>query len=183
MRTHAAGAASALPAARTSAALGRRGRPETANASNSYPYSGTSRASTRSGDPAKVTRPPRCRSASATASAGATCPTVPPAAIRNRSCRSSAITGDVKEDADRTEHHHEARAAVGDERERDSGQRRNADRGGHVDRGLPTDERRDPGCEPFCEGVAAGDREPHARVRERAERHQHERDPDEAELL
>src|SRR6476646_12067424 len=169
MRRHAAGAVNAWPAARSRAVPGRRGRPETAKASNSYPRSGTSRASTRSGDPANVTSPPRRRSASATASAGATCPTVPPAAIRNRSCRSPAITRDVKEDADPDEQHHEARAAVGDERKRDPGERRQPDCGSHVDRRLPANERRDARREPLCERVAARDREPNPRIAEGAE--------------
>ncbi len=47
-------------------------KPETANVSSSKPASGTSRDSTRSGDPANVTATPRARSASATASAGRT---------------------------------------------------------------------------------------------------------------
>src|SRR5919204_589508 len=54
----------------------------------------------RSGDPANVTCTPRRWSASATASDGATCPAVPPAAIRHRSCRPFSTAGDVKEDAD-----------------------------------------------------------------------------------
>ena len=49
-----------------------RGKPETTNVSSSNPASGTSRDSTRSGDPAKVTFTPRSRSASATARAGRT---------------------------------------------------------------------------------------------------------------
>src|SRR5881392_1953606 len=112
-----------------SAGLSRRGRPETANVSSSYPASGTSRASTRSGDPANVTLTPRARSSSATASAGRTCPAVPPAAIRHRSSLLSRMAnGDVKEHAHGRELDDEARAAVGDERKRDPRERR-----GHED--------------------------------------------------
>src|SRR4249919_165667 len=110
-------------------------------------------ASTRSGDPANVTSTPRRWSASATASAGATCPTVPPAAIRHRSCCSSAITSDVKEHADGTEHHDEARASVREEWKRDSGQRRGPDDGRNVDRSLAADEGGDARGEPLCERI------------------------------
>ena len=67
-----AGAAEARQAARSWAALGRRGRPETGNVSSGKPASGTSRDSTRSAVPANVTVTPRSRSASPTASAGRT---------------------------------------------------------------------------------------------------------------
>src|SRR5205823_13289193 len=100
-----------------------------------------SRASTRSGDPAKLTAAPRARSASAIASAGRTCPAVPPAAIRHRSSRDPPMTTrDVKEDPDCEEVDNEARAAVGDERQRDPGQRRHTEHGGEVDHGLAADE-------------------------------------------
>ena len=66
------GAADARQAARSCAALGVRGRPETGKVSSSKPASGTSRDSTRSGVPANVTVSPRARSASPTASAGLT---------------------------------------------------------------------------------------------------------------
>ena len=49
---------------------------------------------------------------------------------------------DVKEDADASERDDEARAAVGDERQRDPGQRREPEDGGEVDRRLAADERR-----------------------------------------
>src|SRR6185436_3473109 len=100
----------------------RRGIPETANVSSSKPASGTSRDSTRSGDPANVTVTPRARSASPTASAGRTCPAVPPAAITHRSSDDPLIDGDVKENSHGGEEHHEARASVGDERQRDTGE-------------------------------------------------------------
>ena len=80
----------------------------------------------------------------------------PPAAIRHRSCRCSAIaTGDVKEDADRQERDDEARAAVRDERQRNPGQRREPEDGGEVDRRLPADERRDARREPLSERILA----------------------------
>src|SRR4051794_9906274 len=169
IRAHAIGAAAARPSARASGSPGRRGKPEMSNASNAYPRSGTSRASTRSGDPANVTSTPRARSASATASDGATCPTVPPAAIRHRSCLSSTMaTGDVKEDPHRQEGDDEAGASVRDERKRNSGQRREPEDCGEVDCGLPADESRDARGEPFAERILAADRKPEAGIGERA---------------
>src|SRR4051794_35654683 len=179
----ATGAAAARPSARASFRPGRRGKPATRNASNTYPRSGTSVASTRSGDPANVTSTPRARSASATASDGATSPPVPPAAISARSCRSSATTRDVKEHADREEGDNERRAAVRDERERDSGQRREAEHGGEVDRRLARDQGRDPGGEPLAERVLALQGEPQARVGERAVARDEDGSADEPELL
>src|SRR5437763_15611573 len=156
MRRHAAGAAAASQSARRSRSPGRRGKPAMRNASKAYPRSGTSRASTRSGDPANVTSTPRPRSASATASDGATCPTVPPAAIRHRSCRGSSMaTGDVKEDPDRQEGDDEAGAAVRDERQRNPGQWSKPEDGGEVDRGLAADERGDTRREPLSERILA----------------------------
>src|SRR5206468_10765696 len=169
MRNAAKGAAAASASARTSFQPGRRGNPATRKESNAKPASGTSRASTRSGDPANVTSAPRARSASATASDGATWPTVPPAAIRHLNSRAPCMTtGDVKEDARRQEVDHEARAAVRDERQRDPGQRRDAEHRREVDDRLAADERRHAGGEPLPERVAAADREPQAGVRERA---------------
>src|SRR3954471_9712575 len=95
--------------------------------SSAWPASGTSCASTRSGDPANVTWTPRRRSASATASDGATGPAAPPAAIRHLSCRPRSTAVDVKEDAHGQQVDHEAEAAVRDEGERDPGQRREAE--------------------------------------------------------
>src|SRR5918992_4552463 len=133
MAAQAAGAVPARASARTSASDGLRGKPETWNGSNSYPCCGTSSASTRSGDPAKVTRTPRSRRAAATASDGTTCPAVPPAAIRHASSGGGAlIDRDVKEDADGREQDDKARAAVGDERQRNAGQGREAEHGGEV---------------------------------------------------
>src|SRR5437868_9340651 len=130
MRSAANGAAAAKASARTSFHPGRRGNPATRKESNAKPASGTSRASTRSGDPANVTSTPRARSASATASDGATWPTVPPAAIRHFKTRApSMTTGDVKEVPRRQEVDDEARAAIRDEGKRDSGQRRDAEDG------------------------------------------------------
>src|SRR3954469_18501041 len=166
MRNAANGAAAASASARTSFQPGRRGNPATRKESNAKPASGTSRASTRSGDPAKVTSTPRARSASATASDGATCPTVPPAAISARSCRCASTTGDVKEHAHGQERDNEARAAVRDEWQRNPGERREPEHGREVDRSLPCDERGDPGGEPLSERVLARERQLEAGVRE-----------------
>src|SRR6059058_4489469 len=169
IRAHATGAAAASPSARASLAPGLRGNPAIRYASNAYPRSGTSVASTRSGDPANVTSTPRARSASATASDGATCPTVPPAAISARSCRSSSTTTrDVKEHAHGEEGDNERRPPVRDERERDPGERGEPEHGREVDRRLAGDERRDPCGEPLSERILALQREPQAGVREGA---------------
>src|SRR5918992_5420177 len=171
--THAAGAVPARASERASASEGRRGKPETWNASNSYPCCGTSSASTRSGDPANVTRTPRSRSAAATASDGPTWPAVPPAAIRHASSGWGAlIDRDVKEDADGREQDDEARAAVRHERERDPRERREPEHRAEVDGRLAADERRRPGGDELSERVAAaqGDGEPGEREhRERAD--------------
>jgi hypothetical protein len=66
---------------------------------------------------------------------------------------------DVKEDSDSGEQHHEARAAVGEERERDSGQRGDAHDGRDVDRRLAADQDSEPGCEPFSERILAAQRD------------------------
>ena len=116
----------------------------------------------------------------------ATCPTVPPAAIRHRSCLCSAMaTGDVKEDPDRQERDDEARAAVGDERQRNPGQRREPEDGGEVDRRLPADERRDARRRAaFRRDPCSAMREPEPRVGEaRSRRRSARASADEAELL
>ena len=96
---------------------------------------------------------PSARSSSATASAGSTCPAVPPAAITHVSSR-SATRRDVKEDTHGHELDNEARAAVGDERQRNPGQRREAQHCGQVDGRLTADERRQAGGQALAEGVA-----------------------------
>ncbi|HEV3407488.1 MAG TPA: hypothetical protein VG079_02270, partial [Gaiellaceae bacterium] len=57
------------------------------------------------------------------------------------------VDGDVKEEPDGAERDDEARPAIAHERERDPGQRREPEDGAEVDRRLPADERRQPGCE------------------------------------
>ena len=73
---------------------------------------------------------------------------------------------DVKEDPHRRERDDQARAAVGDERERNSRQRRQPHHGGDVDRGLAADEDREPGRERLAEGVAAAQGDAEADVSE-----------------
>src|SRR6266498_5823247 len=137
----------------------------------------------RSGDPAKVTWTPRLRSSSPTASAGSTCPAVPPAAIRHLTCRSSATSRDVKEDSDGDELDNETRAAVGHEREWNSGQRREAEDGGEVDPGLTADERGQARGEPLAERITALERRLQAGPREEDVGEEHGGGSDEAELL
>src|SRR6185436_3062247 len=183
IRSQAAGAANARSAARACSMPGRRGSPLTRNVSSSKPASGTSRASARSGDPANVTRAPRFRSASPIASAGRTCPAVPPAAIRNALCSRSCIARDVKEDPDAGERDHEARAAVRDKRQRNPGQRREPHHRSEVDRRLAADERGQAGREPLAEGVLALQRDLQAEVGEGAVGGDHGGRADEAKLL
>src|SRR5918992_4871846 len=184
MAAQEAGAVPARASARTSASDGRRGKPETWNGSNSYPCCGTSSASTRSGDPANVTRTPRSRSAAATASDGTTWPAVPPAAIRHASSGGGAlIDRDVKEDADAREQDDEARAAVRDEREGDAGQRREPEHGGQVHGRLPAHERGDAGGDELPERISAAEGDGEARERERRERADDEQRADQPELL
>src|SRR5581483_1203314 len=157
------GAFAARASARRRAMLGSRGKPQTRKASNSKPASGTSRASSRSGDPAKLTRTPRSRSASATAIDGATWPPVPPAAIRQRNVPLCSMpAADVKENPGGGERGNEARAAIGDERQRDPRQRRDAEHRGEVDRRLGADEDGEPRGEHLAERVAAGEGDPQA---------------------
>src|SRR3954466_162098 len=73
-------AAPALSAARAALSGFVRLRPSTAIVRSGYPAAGTSVRSARS-PPTNTTRAPSARSASATASAGTTCPDPPPAAI------------------------------------------------------------------------------------------------------
>src|SRR4029079_4668254 len=159
------------------------GRRETAMLACPTPPSGTSRDSTRSGDPANVTVTPRARSASPIARAGRTWPAVPPAAITHRSPDDPSIDGDVKENADGGEEHHETRAAVRDERQRYSGERGDAERGGEVDRSLAAHERGDARREELAERVLAAHRDADPRERDECKRADHERVADDAELI
>src|SRR5215211_1486882 len=184
MPTHAKGARTARTSARTNASPGRRGRPFTRKASNSYPAAGTRRASIRSGDPAKLTLTPRAVSASATAIAGRTCPAVPPAAMRHLSdCFDRMVLRDVKEDADGGERDDQARAAVRDERKRNARQRRDAHHRTEVDGRLTADERGEAGREALPERIAAAERDVDSRVAERDECQDHGDGAEEAELL
>src|SRR5687767_5337660 len=120
----------------------------------------------RSGDPANVTRTPRSRSASATASAGSTWPAVPPAAIRHRSSGGGAlIDRDVKEDAHGREQHQQTGASERDERERDSGERRDPEHGREIDGSLAAHERGDPRREQLAERIPRAQRDREARER------------------
>jgi hypothetical protein len=92
-------------------------------------------------------------------------------------------TGDVKEDPDRQERDDEARAPVGDEGKRDSGQGSEPEHRGEVDRGLTRDERGDARRQPFPKGIPASEGEPKPGVGECAVGQHDERDADQAELL
>src|SRR5258708_3477458 len=183
MARQAAGAEPARRSARASAGLGERGKPRTRKVSSSYPASGTSCASTRSGDPANVTNTPRAVNASATASADSTCPAVPPAAITHRSCLGVATMSDVKEDSHRGEEDDEARASVREERKRNSGQRGGTHDGCDVERSLPADERSEPRREELPKWVMTRACDLEARPREQPVGEDHHSDPDEPELL
>src|SRR5688572_19992242 len=147
----AAAVARAASAADEAAANGFvRLRPRTAIGRSSKPASGTSSASARS-PPTKTTWLPSDRSSSATASAGTTCPAVPPAAIttlRSIAARSwhgpddaVASRGDVEQQAHRGEQGQQRRRARRDERQRHAGQGREAEHGEDVERRLAEDER------------------------------------------
>src|SRR5205085_7062508 len=112
--------------------------------------------------PTNVTSAPSARSASATASAGTTCPAVPPAAIRIRgpaavtafapasaAPAAAAVddlepprprTRDVEQQPDRDEHHGQVRRRVGDERQGDAGQRRQPEHDEDVEGPLAQDQ-------------------------------------------
>src|SRR5712691_6922371 len=181
---HASGARPASASARRRARLGSRGNPAIENGSNWYPASGTSCASTRSGDPAKVTRTPRLASASATASDGSTWPPVPPAAITHASSPFDCIRApDVKENPRRAESCDQTRASVGDERQRDARERRDREHGREVDRRLAADQHREPGGEQLAERILAVERSPEAGPSERGVGGDHPSRAEEPELL
>src|SRR5216117_1614962 len=97
MRTQAGTAVAARPTAQARRALSSRGNPSTPKTSSSYP---ASRTSLDSALDAKETSAPSVLSDSATASAGSTCPAVPPAAIRHFGFPDDGmVRRDVKEDA------------------------------------------------------------------------------------
>src|SRR5436305_10663879 len=91
--------------------------------------------------------------------------------------------GDVKEDADGGEADDEARAAIGDERQRDSRQRRKPHYRGKVDRRLAANEDRQTRCEGLPERIPAAQRDPQADVGEGDVRSDQSRRADETELL
>jgi hypothetical protein len=133
---------------------------------------------------ANATLTPRDLSASATASAGRTCPAVPPAAIRHLGdCCDTTVDGDVKEDPDGSEADHEARAPVGDERKRHACERREPHDRAHVHSRLAANQRSQPRGEPLPEGIAAAEGDVEARVGKERERTDHREDADQAELL
>jgi hypothetical protein len=92
-------------------------------------------------------------------------------------------TSDVKEDPDAEEGDHETRATVRHERQRDPGQRSEAENRREVDRGLPAHERGDPRGEPLPERILAPDREAQACVGEGAIPGDEDGGADEPELL
>src|SRR6266545_5300432 len=184
MRPHVRGARATSSSARTRAREGRRGIPEMRKVSSSYPASGTSCASIRSGDPANVTSAPRLSSASATASDGTTCPAVPPAAIRHRTSRLGSIpAGDVKQDAHGQERYDQARAPVRDERKRDSRQRGESEHRAEIDDSLAADEADEPGGKALSERIRAGERDLQRGVCERRVGSDYSRDTEQTELL
>src|SRR5205823_5385703 len=97
-----------------------------------------------------TTSAPSARSASATASAGTTCPAVPPAPItigvgvtrwglHHR--KPLAGSRDVEDQADRGEHHTQIRRRIVDERQWDAGERRKAQHDEDVENSLAQDQR------------------------------------------
>src|SRR6478735_12337859 len=145
-------APTALAAARAALSGLLRLSPSTAIARRSYPASGTIVRSARS-PPTKTTRAPSARSASATASAGTTCPAVPPAAMTivgamaagsfHDAQMGTAPGGDVEQQPHAGQQHGQVRRSVGDEGQRHAGQRRQPQDGEDVQARLAEDERRD----------------------------------------
>ncbi len=134
--------------------------------------------------PTNTTSAPSARSASATASAGTTCPAVPPAAITisgaltatargrgpalvDRSQRLAPRSRDVEQQPDDGQHHAEVRRRVRDERQRHAGQRRDPEHDEDVEDPLAQDQRGQPGRQQL--GIAAG-RAPGARSAARRRR-------------
>src|SRR6266576_1084995 len=166
-------AATDSASARTARTGLERLRPSTEIVYSGKLAAGTSSASARP-PPMKVTSAPSARSAPATASAGTTCPAVPPAAITillgaaltAQSCRfaRTGVAGPaasralppargrhgahvsrragsyVQQQAHARQHHQQAARAVGDEWERDARQRRDAEHGENVEKGLGDDQ-------------------------------------------
>src|SRR4051794_28770699 len=128
--------------------------PSTLRESSSYPACGTSSASAR-WPPTKLTSAPSARSASAMAMAGTTCPAVPPAAMTILGGSVTLVPrswdgvervrvaagGDVEQQPHRPEHDDERGGTAGDERQRDAGERREAEDGVDVEQGLAQDQR------------------------------------------
>jgi hypothetical protein len=90
---------------------------------------------------------------------------------------------DVKEDSDSSEEDHEAGASVGEERQRNPGQRSNAHHGCDVDRSLAADKHRETRGKAFSERVLAAHRNIEARISEQPVGGDHGRHTHEAELL
>src|SRR3954452_14588707 len=143
--------------------------------------------------PTNTTRAPSARSASATASAGTTCPAVPPAAITivgaiaAGSCHDlelrAASGGDVQQEAHAREQHGQVGRAVGDERQRHAGQRREAEHGEYVQARLRQDQRRQAGGEELRVRAGRPLRDAQPGVREQPVEAQHAEDAGDAELL
>jgi hypothetical protein len=93
------------------------------------------------------------------------------------------VDRDVKEDSHGGEADDQARAAVRDERKRDPGERREAEHGAHVHRGLPADERGEPRGEELAEGFAASEGDVEAGIAEHGERGDDSEGPQEPELF
>ena len=138
IRRHAAEAVAARPSAGMSEGWRRRGRrrPETCRARSPRPEPAAPRRPL--GRCRRTSRAPRCRNASAIASAGSTCPAVPPAAITQRSSCSAtpfaAMLRRMPTDASCTTRFE---AAVGDEQGGMPVSGAHPEYGGEVDRGLP----------------------------------------------
>ena len=91
--------------------------------------------------------------------------------------------GDVEDQARRGEGHHQARPAVGDEGQRDPGERGEAEDGEQVQGGLREDQGSESRGEELAEAVAGAVCGAQARVAEHAEQPDQDEEADEPELL
>ena len=87
---------------------------------------------------------------------------------------------DVKEDSHPSEEDNEARPSVGEERQRNPGQRSDPHHGRDVDRRLPADEHGEAGCEALSEWILAAHGDIEACVREQAVGGDHRGDANQA---
>src|SRR5262249_36851775 len=181
-------AAAARPSAARVRSGMRRSRPRIGTRSSGNPAAATSPAAAPRPLAMNPTSAPRARSALATASAGITCPAVPPAAISTRVPEGAGPGGapaaaDVDEDPNGAQEYHEVGPACRDERQRHAGDRHHAEHRAEVHGGLDDDQRRDAGGERALVDAPRAQRDPVARDPERRIAGHERQEAHQAELL